>query len=367
LKVLISIPLLTLFERKILSYSQNRKGPKKVSVGGILQPIGDGVKLVLKKFAVIFVRNKFRFVFLPFLSFLFMCFCWKFYPFFLIFYRKMFSILVILCISSLAVYIILFSGWSRNSKYSLIGSIRGAAQNISYEISLIIIILSPCCLGFSLKLKSFLEYNNKFFFLLLPLFVVWIIKCIAELNRAPFDFAEGESELVSGFNTEYSGLKFAFFFFRWIWYDSFFKIFIFNSFFFQKILNKNYSRFNFNISFCFNSGKLSTSSLWSFKNFSLKVFSSFRNIISSSYTVNKIKFICLVFCRMFLLALEITKGNCKFIIKIDFIFFKTSKISFRILLDKFSLLFAYCLLLIVFSVFSFSNIYMLGDVFFKTV
>jgi len=151
-------------------------------------------------------------MFLPFLSFLFMCFCWKFYPFFLKFYKKMFSILIILCISRLAVYIILFSGWSRKSKYSLIGSIRGAAQNISYEISLIIIILSPCCLAFSLNINSFLEYKKKFFILVLPLFIIWLINCVAELKRAPFDFAEGERELVSGFNTEYSGLNFAFFF-----------------------------------------------------------------------------------------------------------------------------------------------------------
>jgi len=120
--------------------------------------------------------------------------------------------LIILCLSSLSVYIILFSGWARNSKYSLIGSIRGAAQKISYEISLIFIILFPCCFKFSLNLNLFLSKGFKIGILVFPLFFVWLIKCIAELKRAPFDFAEGESELVSGFNTEYSALQFAFFF-----------------------------------------------------------------------------------------------------------------------------------------------------------
>jgi len=231
LTLLISIPLLTLIERKILRYSQNRKGPKKAGIGGILQPIRDGFKLILKNFPILYFRKKLIFFFLPFLSFFLMVVCWKFFPFFYKPFSKKFSVLIILCLSSLSVYIILFSGWARNSKYSLIGSIRGAAQKISYEISLIFIILFPCCFKFSLNLNLFLSKGFKVGILVFPLFLIWIIKCIAELKRAPFDFAEGESELVSGFNTEYSSLQFAFFFFRWIWNDTVFKLFICNSLF----------------------------------------------------------------------------------------------------------------------------------------
>jgi len=208
--ILISISILTLFERKILSYAQNRKGPKKISIGGILQPISDGVKLILKKFVIISNSKKFKFFILPVFSFFFMFICWKFYPFFFNNLAKSFSVLIILCISSLSTYVILFSGWVRKSKYRFIGSIRGAAQKISYEIRLILIILSPCCFKFALDLNLISIKAEKIFLLVFPLFVIWLINCIAELNRAPFDFAEGESELVSGFKTEYSSLKFAF-------------------------------------------------------------------------------------------------------------------------------------------------------------
>jgi len=120
--------------------------------------------------------------------------------------------LIIICISSLVIYTILFSGWARKSKYTVVGSIRGAAQKVSYEISLILLILIPCCFEMTLNLNLFSKNSKKYFLLVFPLLLIWIIKCVAELKRAPFDFAEGESELVSGFNTEYSALQFAFFF-----------------------------------------------------------------------------------------------------------------------------------------------------------
>lgn len=207
--VIIMIPFLTLLERKILSYIQFRKGPKKVRIIGILQPITDGVKLVMKEAGRKLRTKKKIFWFSPLLNFFFMLLLYLiFSPFFPAFSLE-FGVIGYVCVSSLLVYTILGSGWRRKSKFSFLGRLRGAAQIISYEISLFVLIFFPCLLKKSYKIK---EINLGFIFIrfmVIILFINWMISIVAETKRSPFDFAEGERELVSGFKTEYGGLIFA--------------------------------------------------------------------------------------------------------------------------------------------------------------
>lgn len=212
LRVILTIPFFTLYERKLLSYIQNRKGPKKVRIIGVLQPIFDGVKLILKESRFPIFSKVARLFFFSFFSFFIMVLLWRFFPFFnnLVVYRLI--IIFYLVLTSLKVYSLIGSGWRSKSKYSLLGRIRGAAQRISYEVSLVFIVLCPsvCLLSYSLW-----DYYNSVLsssFLLLIVFFMWLIVILAETKRAPFDFAEGERELVSGFKTEYRSLMFAFLF-----------------------------------------------------------------------------------------------------------------------------------------------------------
>lgn len=209
--MLINIPIFTLFERKILSYIQNRKGPNKVSMVGLLQPVRDGIKLLLKNLVLPHTRNVSVFLMRPLLSFLLMGCYWLILTLNsnycnIIFIRIIFFFIL----SSLKVFCLLWSGWSRKCKYSLIGSFRGVIQVISYEIGLLTLVFLPASFCFSLKFFSFMK---KFFFRLTvfiyPVLVMFLICLVGETNRAPFDFAEGERELVSGFNTEYSSFSFA--------------------------------------------------------------------------------------------------------------------------------------------------------------
>lgn len=208
-RVIIAIPFLTLFERKILRYIQIRKGPKKVGFLGLLQPIRDGVKLVLKELGTPSLAKVVIFWISPILSFILMLFVWGVFPFYNTRYTLILGIILFLCISSLQVYTVLGSGWGRNSKYALLGSLRGAAQTISYEVALIIVIFLPCCFQLCYKFSNYYEKYISYFFLFFPIFFVWFISCLAETNRAPFDFAEGERELVSGFKIEYAAMEFA--------------------------------------------------------------------------------------------------------------------------------------------------------------
>lgn len=209
IKVLISIPFLTLLERKVLGYIQFRKGPKKVSYLGLLQPIGDGFKLILKELGTPKMAKIILFWISPILSFLLMVLAWSLFPSPFSFYSLKLGVVFFLCIASLQVYTLLGSGWGSNSKYALLGSIRGAAQTISYEVSLIFIIFFPCRLEFNYNLLAFLDKSYRYILILFPIFLIWFVSCLAETNRAPFDFAEGESELVSGFKVEFGAFEFA--------------------------------------------------------------------------------------------------------------------------------------------------------------
>lgn len=205
--VLINVAFITLLERKVLGYSQLRLGPNKPSFFGIAQPLADAIKLFRNKTIFPSLINK-VFRFMPFFSLWLILILWGVFP--LIYFHFSFSyrFITLLAIFSISVYPVLFAGWGSNRKYSELGSLRNIAQTISYEVRMAIAL---SILIIRLKRLRLSELTSTQLCLLLwPIIIIlWLIIAIAETNRTPFDFSEGERELVSGFNTEYSRNKFA--------------------------------------------------------------------------------------------------------------------------------------------------------------
>ena len=214
--ILISVAYLTLAERKVMGSMQQRKGPNVVGFLGLLQPLADGLKLLLKETVIPTNASTFSFVFAPVLTLFLSLFGWALIPLsFTGFYVDVdISLLFIFAVSSLGVYGIILSGWSSNSRYAFFGSLRSAAQMVSYEVAIgLILVTVLVCVG-SLNFFSIVLFQEFLFFFvpLFPIFFMFLVSILAETNRAPFDLPEAESELVSGYNVEYASMGFALFF-----------------------------------------------------------------------------------------------------------------------------------------------------------
>lgn len=217
--VILTVAYTTYFERKVIGYMQGRVGPNRVGPYGLLQPFADVIKLLIKEVVVPTKSNRFLFVIAPLLSIIPALATWAVIPL-----SESFVIadidaglLYVLALTSIGVYGVILAGWASNSKYAFLGAMRSAAQIVAYEIAMGFALVGVLMAAGSLNLGDIVRaqaggFSEWFVLPLLPLFVVYFISGVAETNRAPFDVAEGESEIVAGFHVEYSGVAFAVFF-----------------------------------------------------------------------------------------------------------------------------------------------------------
>ena len=217
--LMLGVAYLTFAERKIIGYMQVRIGPNRVGPRGWLQPIADALKLLMKEIVIPTNSNRFLFLIAPMISIAPALAAWAVMPFTdtLVLANIDASLLYILALTTVGVYGVIITGWASNSKYAFLGAMRSAAQIVAYEIAMGFALVGVLIAGGSLNLVDIVlaqqgSVLHWFWLPLLPLFLVYFISGVAETNRAPFDVAEGESEIVAGFHVEYSGMAFAVFF-----------------------------------------------------------------------------------------------------------------------------------------------------------
>ncbi len=217
LPLLVAVAYLTYAERKVIGAIQLRKGPNVVGPLGLLQPLADGAKLFLKETILPTGANKAVFVVAPMLTFILALIAWAVIPFDegWVLADINVGVLYLFAISSLGVYGIIMSGWASNSKYAFLGGLRSAAQMVSYEVSMGLVMISVLITAGSLNLTDIVMKQQETVWYVIPhfpMFVIYVVSILAETNRAPFDLPESESELVAGYNVEYSAMTFALFF-----------------------------------------------------------------------------------------------------------------------------------------------------------